>query len=907
MAIFNTSSDYFGQDIHIWRNGKTFPLYKLFDSSKNLDYRFLIPLVSNQYENITIIPGNDLGIKVDSYTSSAPKVTNFFIHIREVSTTEWISILVHIHDNLSNIWLSPNNITFRTGMIAKYGIIANFSDGIYADFSYYPEISYELDSTLQGIFEGGETITKANPDTNYPTNPPKEYENKVTVKIPPYLLGGTVPATLSGSIKILDDYGNLKLHSGNIKEIDKRINILCLSDGFNNSSNANRSTFRKIVRQYQKQLIKNTSYSPWNLFKDKVNIWSYYMDGLDNVSTLDEPHIIINNNDCAFELQYFIEIFDLLVSVLIDQQYHGISITDMVKLFEDQYGNDFINFIGIKNQPFYTANPTTTLPVSALVTSAKFVFMDYLCAKVGFPTMADLNTNIGTMRDKWRDEFKWITADFKISSDSGTLQNTDYFLNDYIFDVWKKLDKRIYLEKRDTAFGIKNIRLYRDDAGRFTTPSSYFFGSSKFPSASYNNNNIVHFGKFINKIRGNNQHTQNLGKIFYNDDGYPQPSNSGNIELDKIVGPANNIIILSRITRTSLRGVNVPYFYNNYSSRISYVSLHSGNSDKGIICDISNNQYSQASLEFSFEDNEIRNTIAHEFSHNYLKDEYSGRQGDIYGKPDANDIKTDLEISNLTTSLDLETSAGVNNINGQNIKWQWPRISKIGMATDSLVPVQGSSGIYQCTLRTNGRNARNIKDSFQLNDRVLLRKRFLFTTDYIACNVESIVSRSKNIQVINIKPDSPINESDYGNDFIILLPFWTPSLPSTPYQKLVHHEIRDAITNTGVNGSPMLDTDSLPLVLNKPQEIMASFRSANLSIINKFTNTNIKSNIVGLYAGGRNSYVKGIYHGTGFCMMRGSKDNIPNSFCPVCSYMLIDYIDPMQHPYADSNYGEYPL
>lgn len=79
-----------------------------------------------------------------------------------------------------------------------------------------------------------------------------------------------------------------------------------------------------------------------------------------------------------------------------------------------------------------------------------------------------------------------------------------------------------------------------------------------------------------------------------------------------------------------------------------------------------------------------------------------------------------------------------------------------------------------------------------------------------------------------------------------------------------------------------------------------------------FTN---KSNVVGLYAGGSGltGYSEGVYHATGFCIMRNTdpKDNdrnsIANSFCQICRYILVDQIDPTLHPILDKEYGnDYP-
>lgn len=71
-----------------------------------------------------------------------------------------------------------------------------------------------------------------------------------------------VEIQITGSINIIDEtIGTLKLHKGNIDEIEKRTNILCLSDGFNGTSEATQKDFHKIVDNFNKQLLKKKAYT----------------------------------------------------------------------------------------------------------------------------------------------------------------------------------------------------------------------------------------------------------------------------------------------------------------------------------------------------------------------------------------------------------------------------------------------------------------------------------------------------------------------------------------------------------------------------------------------------------------------------------------------------------------------
>jgi hypothetical protein len=66
-----------------------------------------------------------------------------------------------------------------------------------------------------------------------------------------------------------------------------------------------------------------------------------------------------------------------------------------------------------------------------------------------------------------------------------------------------------------------------------------------------------------------------------------------------------------------------------------------------------------------------------------------------------------------------------------------------------------------------------------------------------------------------------------------------------------------------------------------------------------------KNMIVGLWDGGKTFHC-GVYHPTGFCMMRARLDGSEvNGFCPVCRYFMVDLIDPTKHGKIDDEYAEY--
>lgn len=157
---FNSDIDYEGQDLHMLRNSQPFPLHRFFDSSKRFKYTYRLNGSENikSYESIQIteIKENivvngittevtkEVHIKADPYTSTTQeRIDCFFITIEDENKNE-IVVLIHLHDSLNTIWASPEKMSLRKGMSIKFGILANFNDGNYADFSYYPDIAIEI-------------------------------------------------------------------------------------------------------------------------------------------------------------------------------------------------------------------------------------------------------------------------------------------------------------------------------------------------------------------------------------------------------------------------------------------------------------------------------------------------------------------------------------------------------------------------------------------------------------------------------------------------------------------------------------------------------------------------------------------------------------------------------------------
>ena len=123
--------------------------------------------------------------------------------------------------------------------------------------------------------------------------------------------------------------------------------------------------------------------------------------------------------------------------------------------------------------------------------------------------------------------------------------------------------------------------------------------------------------------------------------------------------------------------------------------------------------------------------------------------------------------------------------------------------------------------------------------------------------------------------------------------------PLYPYAEMVAKNIKDAIT---LNKKPLVD---VPGPNNRPQLPAVDFEDGRTPVAGLHIEPEDLPRIVGLYAGG-GTFVSGIFHPTGQCMMRNSHD-AHSEFCAVCRYVIVDLVAPEFHPEIDADYDKvYP-
>lgn len=902
---YNKDTDYQGEDLHMLRNNQPFPLHKFFDTSEySATYKFRLKgdfstlaldgiSITNNYEIIAVPHNNPADTQID----------NFFVEVTINNQT--IVILIHLHDQLDSIWTSPNKLSLRKGMEVKFGVLAQFGDNNYADFSFYPDLAVTKINNDNTVKLNNNRISWNSSPGEYPHDIPAV----VKITLPRYMRNNDDEVSITGDLTVLEDNGILELIFGDNDEesINNRMNFLCLSDGFSNSSAGTQAVFKDYIQQIRSYMLESDALTPWNLFASsgKINLWSYYTNDIDSLSQNEGEFIKISDSNGDFllaGLHTFIEECD-------------IAIINSIKKNIQESLNGFVNFL-LKNQEynqklidyldlsFFKANPNDnpSFPLLHHSPSVNFLSLSEVCMHFGLPSERDLTMDLSTKSSIWKSlgwhEKRDGTSIKYIKFPSDTIVQGDYFFHDYVYLLWQKLGKRIHLEKTDTTYGMTNT--YKERAkGQFKPKYALDFSKLKFK-------NWLDYGKFIHNIKG--PQSNNLGTKFYNSQGDPVRSKKrGEEVIDGVtytvfdIKQANNIAILSRNYNSEVAGYNQSdtlVFPGEQNPILVMPRTAIINIDDKIRRNITipfslldNKKYKLDELVLPSNQltNANKNIFVHELSHNYFLDEYSTGEAD-FETLEPNEQKEQsfmTKFTNLQTMYELVSSkpGSGGKIKAENIKWLWPRIANIFIGR--YIEIHSSSEI---TLLLRKYDYFNM---IQEGEKLLLRKSDLFTTNYIKCEVLSVTNGEAYIQIkVNTFGQSITNDLEY-RPFYLIRPHW---INETEYEQQVHPITKNWID---INNKPLVE-------ISEDSKIQTI--DSNDAV---FKNID-KSSIVGLFAGGviKYGFKKGIYHASGFCIMRNvnptnnSGKEIPNSFCQICRYILVDSIEPSLHPIIDKEYGD---
>lgn len=303
-------------------------------------------------------------------------------------------------------------------------------------------------------------------------------------------------------------------------------------------------------------------------------------------------------------------------------------------------------------------------------------------------------------------------------------------------------------------------------------------------------------------------------------------------------------------------------------------------------------------------------TLAHELAHNFgLGDEYT----EVNQRFAAQDEP-------LNGSANLQTEKGAQNpagkLSGEEIKWNWHRISKAALIgpnknDPTKPPITENSDQFEIPLRL-GHGLQFVK-----GDKVLLRVRKW--NEPMQKNPDTL-TLAQLLEVVEIKKFEPGVTDPPPRDRIVVRPvnagavtlaqlerfldgsivyLPTPAPESVrdpvnyPFAEMVPLNIKRAITsqNRPLTEVPCIDVPGAFQQLPNLTNIEVNFRGEFF----------FKPFIVGLYEGGGKDTC-GIMRPAGKCMMRNSHEEHA-FFCPVCRYVIVDFINPFVHFEIDREYG----
>lgn len=922
MAAITYKGTYSGEDIHLIRNGKDFDLKNFINIDSNTTYYYFpsfavnlsrypdkdnYPNPANNFAGLPPDQPEQDGVNVNRTTGIITASTfvgsilpNFFIVIvnkEEIKDSndnvinvlyDHRKIIVHVHDSIESIRLTPPTLTLRkdTGAF-KYNVIAKFAstinykaqpytNNVYGDITNYPDLSVTLGTTSTVHLNTDSSLNVVGTPT------PQTLPDIVTVTTSNYLLNSSNNAlTATGSLKIAAPLSTICQVEkvGGTKLSDTHVLITC--DGINN-----KAKFDRYVDDFISGITNDNYLSPWKYLTSSVDFWKLYIPSEESCVAFSEEVVVLSQSNTVCPLSVFVSICDNIIRDLV--LYNIINIQKSLNLTGTQI-REIIKRRYDTAQPIFSAN-INWASITTLYTSNSITLSD-LITYVGLPVNSDTNKILNG--DPLNDDKIHEWQNIPTFPNNITIENG-------VFEMWKKLINRKYLEHTNTALGMrvdgKSVATYNLNGNRL---------------------NKINLNKIISGLEyeGNN-----IGHLFFNTNGTLTTGNNGK------QSNGNNVIVLTNgwnAGKFAAMNIRSP----NGNLVIATILTPLGNLIEGnVVFSTDTNNVPQIPTINSLSKDTIYRSV-HEFSHNFLEDEYSIKDNTPLDSGNTAVIEQTKKLFNLQSKKLITNS---NHLQSNLTKWVIPRIKKIAI----ISAISGTSPNFTITI-----SAEHDQYKFKQGDIIILRTRKLKPHSFFDNAFDDgssipntkyggkmrINSRANNDLSVTLETGEVFNRSHFPTGSLIIC-------ASVDVNGSIEHLIhKDVITIMDNANAGMFEIDTNHnRIQGRSKNFFTGMKNGNGTYYN----------IVGLYAGGQIEvgldYTSNLYHPAGACIMRNASakysnynintlddkplnmtisdltypkiDQYQNYFCPVCRYILIDEIDPLQHPKNDADFQkDYPV
>jgi hypothetical protein len=864
-----------GYDVHVLRDGLA---SKPLDGAVNLPPNGVASSLKfmPQIGNIPDIFGLEVKESTGAVTAKLPPpntsqavINNFLmtVSIQDSSAKRYeTEIRVHVHDTVTDIWLTPSTLTIYQGANeCRFTVLARFSDGSVGDITDSAQLSYRSVVPLTNVDSTDVLVSPSGVLTA--VTPFKGANIVVTVTLPPLSVPDRLSAVATVNTKpswdVLSAVANVNFVVAGLrlKKEDKdnpqkggtvvpnkddphsakrdsvasvvanALNVLIVSEGFSRESD-----FNNVVNRIVGDLRTTDYLQPFKLVQDSINYWSLFVPSKDD----------------------------------------GISL-----LGEYQ--------ISAVPKPPPTARGVHLAPIKTPAATATSWSLEEMMHQVGLP-VSDDPTTLDDSKDVWR--LRYGDKAYQTLAAAS-------------FATWRRLASqpatwRSLLNEQDTAFGMRNT----DRSRASPTFGEVMLGSDPRRTSDAN------IFKFI-------------GGLSYGKD--PATGSSFNIGSVWKAGGKDAGFICFLCQTQKHGGINWGGYFLSTTGRQVILEMALKPTPKGTAT-VSLATPPMA----PWEQEQVSTTMAHEFSHSLgLADEYGDGNGLLLQVDHQAPNLLDKRIIITTTTPPPPGVPITVYDKTQEIKWRWPRITKAGVLNGkpeksgvglkvTLQKDHGKPFIFQDIVRFR-QSPVKLRQSLDPFASFAAGLSFI-VTDHNNDGLKVVLGHPGGAVLdVNLPLPSSPDPTPWGDLFLalfkpdgkytVICPRRAPGIGGGTELYLVSETIRTQIliSNGPLNAPPGNETvGHETAVCRATGGNGASLMSpTNLPVGFIPPPVPAPADIIGIYEGG-GLHDCGVFRPAGRCKMRdGTAQGFP--FCHVCRYVIVDRVDPTKHGELDDLYDpQYP-